>query len=189
VAGFTALVDFRLDTRKYETHGKIGFARIGPKFIYATGPISAHLQGDITIQNEAPGEDKLINGRDGKETHTAVAGDYELNGSVPVEYAGDPIIAARIGVDYKVNSTIGAYFQIGSDNVAWFAGQEQDGTDPYIAGAGLYLKPGIKFTLGSSNIEIFDKINRLGAASWKNAKNDDVSPIENQFQIDFNWVF
>jgi hypothetical protein len=103
---------------------------------------------------------------------------------VPVEYTGDPIIAARIGVDYKVSDTIGAYLQIGSDNVAWFAGDKDKGQP----GAGFYAKPGIKFTFGTSSIEIFDKINRIGAASKTNADGD-YSPITNQFQVDFNWVF
>ncbi|MDR0638964.1 MAG: hypothetical protein LBG27_08735 [Spirochaetaceae bacterium] len=185
------VVDGRFDTRKYAKQGKIGYSRFGLKGIFTAGKLSAHLQGDFTVQNEAPESDgahkgKLENIND--VWTTIVSSDYERT-NVPVEALGDPIVAFRIGADYKITDPINAYIQIGSDNVAWFAGQEKDGADPYIAGAGLYIKPGIKITLGSSSIEIFDKINKIGAVSWKNAKNDDVSPIANQFQVDFNWSF
>jgi hypothetical protein len=63
--------------------------------------------------------------------------------------------------------------------VAYLAGEDGN------PGAGLYIKPGIKFTLGSSSIEIFDKINKLGAAD----KAGGASSIVNQFQIDLNWSF
>ncbi|MDR1468192.1 MAG: hypothetical protein LBT00_02740, partial [Spirochaetaceae bacterium] len=102
---------------------------------------------------------------------------------------GDVALAPRIGVDYKATDTIGVYFQLGSDNILWIAGQELDGADPYIAGAGVYVKLGGKITLGSSSIEIFDKINKLGAVADKNNAGDDISSIENRFQIDFNWKF
>ncbi|MDR0639687.1 MAG: hypothetical protein LBG27_12440 [Spirochaetaceae bacterium] len=203
ISGFTALVDVRLDTRKWETHGKIGYVRIGPKFVYATGPITAHLQGDIKIQNEAPGEDGTVTDRDGKGKYKVKPGNYAEITKVSVtwgdgssedyqyaKYTGDPTVGVRIGADYKVNDTIGAYLQIGSDNVLWFAGHDdltkiaEDG-NPF--GAGFYIKPGIKFTLGTSSIEIFDKINRLGASTIKLV--EDWSPVTNQFQIDFNWVF
>jgi hypothetical protein len=191
-AGFTALAHAQIDTRKYETHGKIGYVRIAPKFIYATGPLTAHLQGDIRIQNEAPGEDKYVNGRDGKKTYTPKVGDYAdittatvagYTGAI-AKYQGDPTVAFRVGADYKVSDTIGAYFQVGSDNVLWFAGDEE--YNPL--GAGLYLKPGVKITFGASSIEIFDKINRLGAKTIE-AGDEDISPVTNQFQVDFNWSF
>jgi hypothetical protein len=135
---------------------------------------------------------------------------------VPVGNPGDASLAFRIGADYKVTDTIGVYLQIGSDNILWFAGdidlkesaeyaakEQAKGADMnydaywkyQMPGAGLYAKLGGKITLGTSSIEIFDKINRIGATDLQKAnakdasKFDSWSPITNQFQIDFNWVF
>jgi hypothetical protein len=200
------VVDARFDTRKLkgedyikwviksgarlgaeESNNKVGYVRIGPKVQYAAGPITAHLQGDIIIQNESPDSDGKIDDK------VVTAFDYALGGGsvpVPVESLGDNIIAFRVGGDYKITSAINAYLQIGSDNVSWFAGDKDS------PGAGLYIKPGIKFTFGTTTIEIFDKVNRLGAADLK-AKAatatalavGERSPVANEIQIDFNWSF
>ncbi|MDR1230639.1 MAG: hypothetical protein LBK61_04470 [Spirochaetaceae bacterium] len=164
LAPLNIVVDARFDSRNEDT-GTTGFIRIGPLVRFTADALTVHARGDIGIQN-------------GKGTPT---GD---SGRGNVENPEDASIAFRVGADYAVNSTVGAYIQVGSDNVAWLKG---DATSP---GNGIYVKPGVKFTLGTSNIEIFDKINRLGA--------DDVpapspakaySPVNNQFQIDFNWSF
>jgi hypothetical protein len=184
ISALTIVVDGRIDTRKFDDHGKSGYVRIGPKVVYATGPLTAHLQGDILIPNES---EEVSYGFDPTSAPDYSRPDY--TNRPPVEKAGDKSVAFRVGAEYKVTDTIVPYFQVGSDNVLWLAGQEASSPDPYIAGAGLYAKPGVKITLGTSNIEIFDKINRIGAVSWKNAENDDVSPVTNQLQVDFNWVF
>ncbi|MDR0638959.1 MAG: hypothetical protein LBG27_08710, partial [Spirochaetaceae bacterium] len=134
---------------------------------------------------------------------------------VPVGNPGDLSLAFRIGADYKVNDTIGVYLQIGSENILWFKGdvdlkksgeyvaEEEAKVDPnydamwkyQMPGAGLYAKLGGKITFGTSSIEIFDKINRIGAGDLEKqnatdkTKYDSYSPITNQFQVDFNWVF
>jgi hypothetical protein len=65
----------------------------------------------------------------------------------------------------------------------------------YSPGAGIFVKPGVKIALGSTSIEIFDKVNGIGATSLQKsgAKQDDppisISPVTNQVQIDLNWKF
>jgi hypothetical protein len=165
LAPLNILVDARFDSRN-EDEGTTGFIRIGPLVRFTAGALTAHARGDIGIQN-------------GKSA--TVAAD---SGRGKTEKPEDTSIAFRVGVDYAVNSTLGAYFRVGSDNVAWLAG---DKTSP---GNGLYIQPGVKFTLGTSNIEIFDKINRLGAEEL--AATDTLkarSPVVNQFQIEFAWSF
>jgi hypothetical protein len=162
LAPLNIVVDARFDSRSEDDNAKTtGFIRIGPLVRFTAGALTAHARGDIGIQN-------------GKSTK--VAGD---SGRGATENKNDDAsIAFRVGVDYAVNSTLGAYFQVGSDNVAYFDGN------------GLYVKPGVKITLGTASIEIFDKINKLGAEKIKQtAPKDDYSPVNNQFQIDFNWSF
>jgi hypothetical protein len=180
VAGFKIVVDSRFDTRKLDSKSnyqetKVGYARIGPLFQYSTGPLTAHLRGDITIHNS----DGYLDGQKGTELN----GDFDdakaLHAAkdwwAPVEKMGDPILGIRAGAAYQVTAPLNAYIQIGSDNIG------------YIKGAGLYIKPGVKFTVGGGSVEIFDKVNRLGAEDLKGVK--DYSPVTNQIQVDFNWVF
>jgi hypothetical protein len=180
------VVDTRFDSRKlYDSDGnqlqaKNGYFRVAPLVQFSSGPLTAHARGDIVLQNDGLGSGKgqeVPLGTDfSKGTWKDIA---DLHAKwVPVEKLGDTSIAFRVGAAYNLTSTINAYAQVGSDNVS------------YLDGNGLYVKPGIKFTLGSSSIEIFDKINGLGAkeipaAGALKAR----SPIVNQFQIDLNWSF
>jgi hypothetical protein len=161
LAPLNIIVDARFDSRNEDTAGATtGFIRIGPLVRFTAGALTAHVRGDIGIQN---GKSDTIAADSGRGTTKKV---------------DDASIAFRTGVDYAVNSTLGAYFQVGSDNVAYFDGN------------GLYVKPGVKITLGTASIEIFDKINKLGAKEIPVAGTvKEHSPFNNQFQIDFNWVF
>jgi hypothetical protein len=156
------VVDVDIDSRKNEDHGATGYFRIGPKVQFSSGPLTAHVQGDIIV----PNDDETWNQADKK-------------GDIPVEEKGDTTVAFRLGGAYDITSAINAYLQVGSDNVSYFVGEEN-----VKSGAGLYIKPGITFTLGTSSIGIFDKISGIGAA-----KEGDKNPLGNQFQIDFNWSF
>jgi hypothetical protein len=160
------VVDLQFDSRKQEDHGETGYFRIGPLVQFSQGPLTAHAFGNIIV----PNDDKGLNTADPE---------YKI----PVDELGDPSIGFRVGAGYDLTSTINAYAQVGSDNVAYLTGEEGR------PGAGLYIKPGIKFTFGTASIEIFDKINKLGAANKENFEGDTYSPITNQLQIDFNWAF
>jgi hypothetical protein len=175
IAGLTAVVDARIDTRKIErgyAQTKSGYVRIGPKVQYVTGPLTAHLQGDILITNDGKDE---ISGED----------NYAEGGSLERKEQGDATIGLRIGAEYAVTDAIKPYLQIGSDNIAWLTGEDTNRT-----GNGLYLKPGVVFTISpTASIEIFDKINKLGAKPQVDQILDEYSSITNQFQIDVNWSF
>jgi hypothetical protein len=146
----------------------------------------------------------------------STGGDYEpllkalYENYVPVGEPGDMSLAFEVGADYTVSTPLSLYFRFGSDNILFLAGdvdvkengkyltENTDANDEWKhrqPGAGLYAKLGGKITLGSASIEIFDKVNRLGATDLQkfNAKDTTVvdawSPITNQFQIDFNWSF
>jgi hypothetical protein len=133
---------------------------------------------------------------------------------VPVGDFGDMSLAFEVGADYTVSAPLNLYFRFGSDNILFLAGdfdvkengkylaENTDGNGKVTVadiwkhlqpGAGLYAKLGGKITLGSASIEIFDKVNKLGATDLQkfNAKKEveSWSPVTNQFQIDFNWSF
>jgi hypothetical protein len=202
------VVDARIDTRKYadgktsfdpksaasadnRVNDKNGYIRIGPLVQFASGPLTAHVRGDITLQNDGFGKDSTDKANKGQPVNYASTKALKLIKDahanwVNVENLGDMSIAFRVGGDYKFNSTVNAYLQVGSDNVAWFAGN------------GLYVKPGVKIALGTASIEIFDKLGQIGADKTKVATDDLASPsvavkahspFTNQFQIDFNWIF
>jgi hypothetical protein len=162
------VVDVDIDSRKAKDHGATGYFRIGPKVQFSSGPLTAHVQGDIIV----PNDDEAWNQAD-------------KDGDIPVEEKGDTTVAFRLGGAYDITSAINAYLQVGSDNVLWFAGEE----DKFAPGAGLYIKPGIVFTLGTASVEIFDKINGIGAAEISKPGFLEFNPLRNQFQIDFNWSF
>jgi hypothetical protein len=217
------VLDAQIDSRKYddgdfafgfydETNErflqKIGYTRIGLKGQYAVIPaLTASLKFDLTLQNdgaEREKDDKITNyynydANDPSKNVTLVKINYAR--SVPVETYGDPSLGFEIGATYAVNA-ISAYLNIGSDNLLWIAGDVEynktDGTKwTYSPGAGIYVKPGVTITLGAATIEIFDKIDKIGASDlWymyrdanNNVKDGTASPVTNQFQVDFNWKF
>jgi hypothetical protein len=159
------IVDADIDTRKNDDHGKTGYIRIGPHVQYSSGPITAHARGDILIQND----DKGVVDYD---TNMVLTEKTTYVNYVLVEKEGDTSIAFRIGGAYQLTDTANAYLQLGSDNVSYFDGN------------GLYVKLGTVINLGPSAIEIFDKINKIGADDFGGS-----SPLTNQFQIDFAWKF
>jgi hypothetical protein len=197
IAPLKIVLDARFDTRKFDKDllgwkNTIGYTRVGLRAQYdVTSQFNVHLQGTVFKPNESVDENGEIDGVSvtrarfggGEPSNAFNSADYGN-----VEKLGDLALAPRIGVDYKATDTIGLSFQLGSDNILWIAGQELDGADPYLAGAGIYVKLGGKITLGTSSIEIFDKINKIGAVS-DNSGAEDVSPITNQFQVDFVWKF
>ncbi|MDR1095385.1 MAG: hypothetical protein LBL31_03250 [Spirochaetaceae bacterium] len=162
---FKIIVDADIDTRKNDDHGKTGYIRIAPHVQYSGGPITAHARGDILIQND----DKGVVDYD---TNMVLTEETTYVNYVPVEKVGDTSIAFRVGGAYQFNDTANAYLQLGSDNVSFFDGN------------GLYVKLGTVINLGPSAIEIFDKVNRIGADDFGGN-----SPLTNQFQIDFAWKF
>jgi hypothetical protein len=159
------IVDADIDTRKNDDHGKTGYIRIGPHVQYSSGPITAHVRGDILIQNDDKGAVDYDANMELTEDTTYV--NYVL-----VEKLGDTSIAFRVGGAYQLTDTANAYLQLGSDNVSYFDGN------------GLYVKLGTVINLGPSAIEIFDKVNKIGADDFGGN-----SPLTNQFQIDFAWKF
>jgi hypothetical protein len=196
------VVDSRFDTRKFDKNAdgniqaiKIGSTRVGVRANYELGALTFHLFGDIRAQNG--GSAKKGDSAKSQSPQSFYIDDVMVTKDdyvdyVKVETLGDMSLAFRLGGDYKVSDTVGAYLQIGSDNVLWLAGDIdiKNGVDR--PGNGIYVKLGGKITLGSSSIEIFDKVNGLGAADREYYKNQDIetySSINNQFQIDFNWSF
>jgi hypothetical protein len=190
IAPLTVILDARFDTRKmntddaYVTDSKNGYARIGPLVQYSVGALTAHIKGDIAIQTgvyEFGGTDyKGENIADtiaasGSVTQASIEAMHAL--WVPVENFGDASFAVEAGAGYDITDAINLYFNIGSDNAGW------------IAGNGLYVKPGAKIAVGGGSIEIFDKINGLAADSIERTGQDDISRVINQLQIDFNWSF
>jgi hypothetical protein len=188
IPGLSALVDLDLDTRKYMDTAKIGYVRIGPRVSYSTGPLTAHLKGDITIQNET-----LKDATKDQSTSTATekppvpnSESYARDGG-PVKELGDPSALVELGGKYAITDTVSAYLNLGSDNVLWLAGEKNKPV-----GAGFYAKPGLTIKLGpSSSIEIFDKINKIGATEIPAVTGGPKarSPITNQFQIELVWSF
>jgi hypothetical protein len=160
-APVNVIVDARFDTRKNDEGQATGYTRISPLIRYIADPITAHVLGDISIPNGKGDSTADNNGfnADHYDVETAKA-------------AGDTTIRFRLGLNYAVSETLEPYIYVGSDNVSYFEGN------------GVYAQLGAVITLGSSSIEIFEKINGLGAK-----EDEGKSPIANQVQIDFNWSF
>jgi hypothetical protein len=189
IAPFTGLkiaLDGRFDTRKYmddnkQLNDKNGYALIGVKGEYVINAITAFLKSEIAIQNDGYGDSTRDQRKVADFPTPADKKKYTEDAHakwVEVEALGDTSIQFELGGDYKVSDTLNTYIRIGSDNVKWFEVN------------GLYVKPGVKFTLGSSSIEIFDKLNKIGAKEIAEAGSVKAhSPFSNQFQIDFNWSF
>jgi hypothetical protein len=197
IAGLLVIVDGDIDTRKaFDDKNKAindrnGYIRIGPFVQYSTGPLAAHVKGDITINNDGYGKDikgkkKTVVEFKGKDAYSG-KDDFSpkghLAGGAPkTESWGDTVVGVELGAGYDITETINAYLNVGSDNVLYLIGDDK------APGNGIYAKPGVKISLGSSSIEIFDKINGI-AAPAKKAAPDDISSLTNQFQIDLNWSF
>ncbi|GHU63507.1 hypothetical protein FACS189445_6730 [Spirochaetia bacterium] len=141
--------------------GPAGYFRIAPLVTFGLGDaIEIHARADINVDSSDDGVDP----DDG----------YSNFGTVEAESDASIGIRAGIAVPKIATTPLGAYLRIGSDNIAYFAGN------------GLYIRPGLTFAFGpNTNIEIYDHINRIGA--------DDVAGklkgASNQFGIDFNWSF
>jgi hypothetical protein len=207
------VADARIDTRTYSDDefyfgdNEIGYARIGLKGEYAVIPaLKASLKLDILIQNDSAERDTSDGSTDpftqyydtkkGTKLTKESYAEYK-----PVETYGDMSLGFEVKGDYTVNDMIGLYLAIGSDNVLWLAGDVSLNKDDlhkstYRPGAGLYVKPGVTLALGSASIEIFDKIDKIGATDNQyfyqdsgDYKINSVSPITNQFQIEFVWSF
>jgi hypothetical protein len=217
----------KIDTRKFDDDAfaywkddkeKVGYARIGLKGEYTGVPaLTASLKFDLYLRNDKAEKGKNDNLSqyysydennlsDPTKTKSIKKEDYV--DYKPVETLGDPSLGFELGAEYKVAETITAYLKLGSDNLLWFAGDVDlkltSGSvnikdSAYAPGAGLWVKPGVKIALGAASIEIFDKIDKIGAADLQYlgetsdtnsaTKVYSFSPITNQFQIDFNWAF
>jgi hypothetical protein len=141
--------------------GDAGYFRIAPKVTYALDKLDAHVQGDINV---FIGDDTKVKA---PGTGYSNFGNYEK--------IGDASIGVELGAGYQITDLIGAYLNVGSDNIA------------AIDGNGFYAKPGATFAFGpNTNIEVFDKISNLGAddaLAWGPGK------IANQLQVEFVWSF
>jgi hypothetical protein len=213
----TVVLDAHIDSRKYVDEktffgsNKIGFTRVGLKGEYAVIPaLTAFLKLDLLLQNE--GAERAPSGaeqftqyykydKDDSTKRVKLAKTNYVR-YVPVETYGDMSLGFEIGGTYKASNTISAYLNIGSDNLLWLAGdveynKKEPAKSTYSPGAGLYVKPGVKIDLGGPNIEIFDKIDKIGAAdSWYvyedtdgTTKDGTTSPVTNQFQVELVWKF
>jgi hypothetical protein len=191
------VVDAKFDTRKFDKDlyaalpssariDMIGYSRIGLKAAYdVTSQLGVYLKGIAFIPNDKADDKSEIDDLTVGTTSYVGNGDYGA-----VETLGDVAIAPELGVSFAVTPAIVPYFNIGSDNVLWIAGDKDKGQP----GAGLYFKIGGTITVGSSTIEIFDKVTGLGAedlaavTGGANPK-EERSPDVNRFQVNFNWVF
>ncbi|MDR1470246.1 MAG: hypothetical protein LBT00_13260 [Spirochaetaceae bacterium] len=221
IAPLTVVLDADVDTRKYDDSNTyfgnqtIGYALIGLKGEYVVIPaLKASLKLDVLLQNDSAE-------RYTKNTSSnPFAQYYAYSTSKPddewgkikktdyvkyraVENYGDTAVGIEIRADYTVSDTIAAYLRIGSDNLLWIAGDVAlNKTDVYKStyspGAGVWVRPGVKITLGTSSIEIFDKLGGIGATDLEyfyydlattTTKIGSTSAFTNQFQVDFNWKF
>jgi hypothetical protein len=205
IAPLTVLLEARHDSRKFNKNtdgniqdNKIGFTNIVLKGQYEIGAITAHLQGSIFLQNNvsekgdtAKGENEYQYYIDGVQVEQS---DRYVQKDLLTEKPGDMAFAFELGGDSKLNDIVNAYLNIGSDNVAWLAGDIDIKKNPALdhPGNGLFVKPGVKIAIGGGSIEIFDKINGLGAKDREYTKGPSVetySSVTNQLQVDFNWSF
>jgi hypothetical protein len=168
----TVALDADIDTRKIDetkseqTHDKAGYFKIGTAVNYASGPLSAYVKGNVLIQNYNYDDPQKMTDDDGKAHYIDAATKTQL-GETYASWAytdkqDSPAIGFELGADYKATETITAYGKVGSDNVA------------FLAGNGIWVKPGVKFALGTSTVEISDKIAGLGMNIV-----EDFSPITN----------
>ncbi|MDR1469942.1 MAG: hypothetical protein LBT00_11695 [Spirochaetaceae bacterium] len=220
IAPLTVVLDADIDTRKYDDASTyfgdqtIGYALIGVKGEYVVIPaLKASLKLDVLLQNDKAERYTENNSSD------PFAQYYSVKKSDPndnkwgqikktdylkyraVETYGDTAVGIEIRADYTVSDTVAAYLRIGSDNLLWIAGDVAlNKTDiyksTYSPGAGVWVRPGVKLTLGAASIEIFDKIGGIGAAELEYFYSDTTgtkigtaSAFTNQFQVDFNWKF
>jgi hypothetical protein len=146
--------------------GDGGYFRIAPKVTYATGKLDAHVQGDIN----------MFIGDDVKVQYVGPANDPDKTGYSnfgTTEKVSDAGIGLELGAGYQITDLIGVYLNLGSSNIA------------YLDGNGFFAKPGATFAFGpNTNIEVFDKINLIGADGDLPGKK-----ISNQLQVEFVWSF
>jgi hypothetical protein len=100
--------------------------------------------------------------------------------------------AVEIGAEYALTDRLTAFLGLGSDNVAWLAGDIDKKKNIDRPGNGIFAKPGLKIAVGGGSIEIFDKINGIAAVDREYMKGTSVetySSVTNQLQVDLNWSF
>ncbi|GHV27428.1 hypothetical protein AGMMS4952_09080 [Spirochaetia bacterium] len=163
--------------------GDYGYLRIAPLVTFVADKFDAHVRADINLDI---GDDK----QDSSGGAFANFGARESDTKVVLKPAGtDPVTPAeygsndasihfRLGAGYQITDTIGAYLNVGSDNVAYFKGN------------GLFITPGLNFAFGpNTSIGVYDTINGIGADDISYGSNDKYAAINNTFGIDFNWSF
>jgi hypothetical protein len=190
-----------------DLYAKNGYFKVGARvsFTAPSFPLTAYVKGNALIQNAS--YPKFLKGRPVSPDEAYLTGlsffneDDMMYGMafeeaaaeakdkhaewVPVENWGDVAIKFTLGADYVLADGIKAALEVGTNNVA------------YLAGNGLYVKPGVTFTLGPCEINIFDKIAGLGmdeikgeeGATGKDDSPKTYSQTTNQFQINFKWSF
>jgi hypothetical protein len=205
VPGLKVIVDSRFDTRKKNfddtyvvSPEKIGYSRIGLKGQYEIGKLTPYLVGDVAIFNQKS-EEKDGNYFIDKETNGVASDDdynYKDSGAGNTDVPGGLSFKLEIGAEYALTEKLTAYLGLGSDNVAWLAGDVDLEADTPVnrPGNGIFAKPGLKIAIGGGSIEIFDKINGIAAVDKQytdpiTSKVKSYSSVTNQLQIDFNWSF
>jgi hypothetical protein len=195
------------DTRKFNENkkdniqgNKIGFTNIALKGQYGIGAITAHLQGSLFLQNNSAEQGDGKADKPNKNAYyidkkVVTQADNYVQKDLLVGAPGDAALKFRIGGEYKISDALSAYLQFGSENLLWIAGDIDAKKSIDKPGAGLYVKPGVKIAIGGGNIEIFDKIDRIGAKDSEtlnkkdSTKVDKTSLVTNQLQIEFVWSF
>jgi hypothetical protein len=134
-------------TTKNDSLNLPGF-RIVPKVTFTQDALSVYAYLDVKLDTDDTAFKKI-----------AVA-----------EADGDPAIGFRVHGQYAVTPVIKPYVRVGSDNVAYFAGN------------GLYVRLGSEFVLGNGiSLNVWDHIKGI-------AKDGD-DQITNTVQVNFTWAF
>jgi hypothetical protein len=156
----------------YADNGGNGFFAIAPKVVYTAGALEIYGQSVLGFSNEKKKDIKDID-------KGSLWGDAFKGKNDPDLQADDKVTAVNfeLGGSYAINDTFRPYLAFGSDRVNYFAGN------------GVFLKPGVKIKLGPNmNLDIWDKINRLGAEDWKDAgTGKSYSSFQNTLQIDVSF--
>jgi hypothetical protein len=191
-SAFTAAVNAKLNSDGNETDEKTG-VDLGFGVNVPLGAITVDLSGyfstgDVINKDKisgSPNQPGFLIGPKVSFKQDAISAYAQLKAKIDTESDdgrpisgtekdGDASIGFELGGDYEINSEIKPYLNFGSDNVA------------YLDLNGLYVKLGVKFTLGNGiSVDIFDKIRRIGA-------DEDVYKTEgkvNQVQVNFTWAF
>jgi hypothetical protein len=135
--------------------GDTGYFWIGPKVTFKADALSVYGKFNVSIDSD----DKVKTSGDWRGGAVEAEGDIGFNFEAEARYA--------------LNSTTGIYGRLGSDNVA------------YLAGNGLWIRPGVTFAIGpNTNIEIFDTLSGLGKDDPAKGK-----AFANQLQVELVWTF